>query len=114
MDMMINFASWVSSKLGINVNLIVIGLEISYLCWITKRGYEYIGKKSVENGGGSLDEKSKQIHEKQNNSEELSKSENFTLANQKATNFTYALLQGGIYIGYLVSISGIITLFANN
>jgi hypothetical protein len=113
MDQLINFASWVSLKLGINVNLIVIGLEISYLSWITKRGYEYIGQKSIENGGGSLDEKSTKIHDKLENNEKLTKTEQFNLGNWHAKNFAYALLQGGIYLGYIVSFIGLIVLLIN-
>ena len=109
MDLLIDFAFWTSSKLGINVALIVVGLLISYISWITKREQEYIDKKRLENNGESYDEKIKSILLKQENNEELTKEDHYYLRNTA----TFKFLQFGIYLGYSISVIGVIVFLIN-
>jgi uncharacterized membrane protein (Fun14 family) len=109
MDQLINFASWISLKLGLNVNLIVIGIFISYLSWITKRGQEYIDKKRLENNGERWEDTLNSIRSKQSNNEELTKEDRYYLRN--TTSFKF--LQLGIYLGYAVSFIGLFVLFVS-
>jgi uncharacterized membrane protein (Fun14 family) len=109
MDQVINFASWTSLKLGVNVNLIVIGIFISYLSWITKRGQEYIDKKRLENNGEKWEDRLNSIQVKQSNNEKLTKEDRYYLHN--TTSFKF--LQFGIYLGYAVSFIGFVVLLAS-
>lgn len=109
MDQVINFASWISLKLEVNVNLIVIGIFISYLSWITKRGQEYIDKKRLENNGETWVDKLNSIRSKQAKNEELTKEDRYYLRNTASFKF----LQFGIYLGYAVSFIGIAVLFVS-
>jgi hypothetical protein len=93
--------------------LIVVGLVVSYLCWVTKREYDYIEKKSVENGAEHLEEKQKRIQEKLKNNERITTMERFTLWNWYARKFMYAGLVYGIYGGFALSIIGFIMLLIN-
>ena len=90
--------------------LIVVGLGIAYLCWVTRRGYDYIGQKSIENGGESLEEKTKHTREKLQNNEKVIVIERFQLWNFQASRFVYSTLIYCTYSGLLLSIIGVILL----
>lgn len=62
--------------------LIVIGLIISYLSWITKKEAEYVDKTRIENGGTRIE----------------------------ANKLAYRLLSYGFYVGLAISIFGVIIL----
>lgn len=93
--------------------LVVIGLVIAFLCWVTKREYDYIEKKSVENGAESLQNKQKYIQVKLENNEKITKMERFHLWNWYARKFVYAVLVYGIYVGFGVSLIGLILFLIN-
>ncbi len=88
--------------------LIIIGLGIAYLCWITRRGYDYIGQKSIENGAESLEEKTKHTREQLQNNEEVTIMERFHLWNFYARRFVYSGLIYGTYGGLVLSLVGVI------
>ncbi len=90
--------------------LIIIGLGIAYLCWITRRGYDYIGQKSIENGAESLEEKTKHTREQLQNNEKVTVIERLHLWNFYASRFVYSSLIYGTYAGLILSIIGIILL----
>lgn len=109
MDLLIDFTFWTSSKLGINVALIVVGLLISYISWIVKREQEYMDIKRLENNGDTWNNKLNSIRLKQENNEELTKEDHYYLRNTIGFKF----LQFSIYLGYIISFAGIIVLFIN-
>ncbi|WP_310441542.1 hypothetical protein [Sulfurimonas sp.] len=92
--------------------LIVVGLGISYLCWVTKREYDYIEKKNHENSIGteSILEKKKRIQIKLQSNEKLTKMELFDWYSYK---FADGVLFYGIYGGFALSIIGFIMLLIN-
>lgn len=93
--------------------LVIVGLVVSYLCWVTKREYDYIEKKSVENGSEHLEEKQKYIQEKLKNNKKITITERFTLWNWYARKFVYTGLVYGVYGGFALSIIGFIMLLIN-
>jgi len=93
--------------------LIIVGLIVAHLCWITKREYEYIGKKNIDNGGESLEDKQKNIYGKLENDEKITKMERFYLWSWYANKFVYGGLTYGIYGGLAVSIIGLIMFLIN-
>lgn len=94
--------------------LIVAGIILSYLCWITKKEYEYIGNKSIENGGSSLDEKNINIQKKLKDNQKLTIIERVQYWNYHAKNIAYRLLGIGIYFGLALSFLGFILLIINS
>lgn len=91
-------------------DFIVVGLGMAYLCWVTRRGYDYIAQKSIENGAESLEEKTKHTRERLQNNQKVTVTERFQLWNFYARRFVYSGLIYGKYGGLLLSIIGIILL----
>lgn len=92
--------------------LVIVGLVVSYLCWITKREYDYIEKKNYENSIGieSILEKRERIQSKLQSNEKLTKMELFDWYSYK---FADGVLYYGIYGGFALSIIGFIMLLMN-
>lgn len=92
--------------------LVIVGLVVSYLCWITKREYAYIEKKNHENsiGAESILERRKRIQTKLQSNEKLTKIEWFDWYSYK---FANGVLHYGIYGGFALSIIGFIMLLIN-
>lgn len=82
--------------------LIVIGLGIAYLCWVTRRGAEYWEKKSP----GVMQRKA-EIKRKIEENEKLTRME---FLDFYVTRIVYGSLKYGMYGGLILSIIGIILL----
>lgn len=80
--------------------LITIGLVISYLCWVTKRGAEYLEERSE----GIVKRRNK-IRDKIENKEKLTI---FEISDFYVTKIVYGALQYGVYGGFIISITGVI------
>lgn len=87
--------------------LIVVGLVISYLCWVQKREIDYIEKKNHENAfpEESIIEKRKRIELKLQNNEKLSFFEGFNWYSYKVF---FAVLKFGFYGGFVLSFIGLV------
>ena len=90
--------------------LIIVGLGIAYLCWVTRRGYDYIEQKSIENGAESLEEKTKHTLQQLQNNKKVTGIERFHVWNFYASRFVYSALIYGTYGGLILSIFGILFL----
>ncbi|MDD2950167.1 MAG: hypothetical protein PHU29_05210 [Sulfuricurvum sp.] len=93
--------------------LIAVGLIVAFLCWVTKREYDYIEQKSIDNGAESLQDKKKNIQVKLESHEKITKIERFHLLNWYAHKFVYGVLVYGIYGGFTVSLIGLILFLIN-
>lgn len=87
-------------KKGNYMGLIIIGLVISYLCWVTKRGAEYVDERSE-----GIIKRRKKIEEKLKNKEKLTI---FEMSDFYTTKILYGGLKYGVYGGFVVSIIGVI------
>lgn len=87
--------------------LIVVGLGIAYLCWVQKKEIDYVEKKNHENsiGNESILDRRKRVGTKILNSEKLTTMEWLDWHLYKVV---YGALKCGIYIGFAVSILGVI------
>lgn len=89
------------------LTLIIVGLVISYFCWIQKREIEYIDKKNHENEIGieRIDDKGIKIQTKLLNNEKLTLIEWLHLYSHK---ITYSALKYGFYGGFVLSFIGFV------
>jgi hypothetical protein len=92
--------------------LIVVGLAISYLCWVQKGEIDYIERKNHENAIGteSIIGKRKNIEIKLLNNEKLTILEGLNWYSYK---IMFAILKFGFYGGFVLSLIGLI-LFVSN
>ena len=82
------------------MGLVVVGLIISYLCWVTKYGSQYWDKKSK-----GIVERRKRVQVKKEKQEKLT---TFEIIDFYVTKIVYGSLQLGIYLGFIISIAGIV------
>ncbi len=89
------------------LTLIIVGLVISYFCWVQKREIDYIEKKNYENAIGteSIIDKRVKIQTKLLNKEKLTLSEGL---NWYSYNIMYTALKCGFYGGFLLSFIGLV------
>lgn len=87
--------------------LIIVGLVISYLCWVQKKEIDYIEKKNHENAIGteSLINRRKRVEVKLLNNEKLTVSEWLFWYSYK---IMFAALKYGLYGGLALSLVGVI------
>lgn len=90
--------------------LIVVGLVISYLCWIQKKEIDYIEKKNHENkigtvGTESILDRRRRIQTKLQNNEKLSFLEGLNWYSEKVFFF---ILKFGFYGGFVLSFIGLV------
>jgi hypothetical protein len=88
------------------LTLIIVGLVISYFCWIQKREIDYSKKKNYDNtmGTGTLTDKRIEIQTKLLNHEKLTLSENLNWYSYK---IMYGALKCGFYGGFILSFIGL-------
>jgi hypothetical protein len=88
------------------LTLIIVGLVISYFCWIQKREIDYFEKKNYENAiaTDSLIDKRAKIQTKLLNHEKLTLSENLNWYSYK---IMYGALKCGFYGGFILSFIGL-------
>lgn len=87
------------------ITLIVVGLVFAYLCWITKKGSQYIESKSA-----GIVKRRQTIESKLLNNEKLTKYEWFDWYSAK---LGYGFLTICAYAGIVVSLIGIVLLLNN-
>lgn len=88
------------------LTLIIVGLVISYFCWIQKREIDYIDKKNHENtiGTNSMIDKRMIIQTKLLNHEKLTLLERLDWYLYK---IMYSALKFGFYGGFILSFIGL-------
>lgn len=94
------------------LTLVVVGLVISYLCWIQKKEIDYIEKKNHENAIGteSILDRRARIKTKLQNNEKLSFLEGLNWYSEKVFFFVLKL---GFYGGFIVISIGLILLLSS-
>ncbi len=89
------------------LTLIIVGLVISYFCWVQKCEIEYIERKNHENAIGteSIIDKRMKIQTKLLNNEKLTLSEGLNWYSYKVM---YTALKFGFYGGFILSFIGLV------
>jgi len=88
------------------LTLIIVGLVISYFCWVQKREIDYFEKKNYESitNTDSLIDKRIKIKTKLLNNEKLTLSEGLNWYTYK---IMYTALKCGFYGGFILSFIGL-------
>lgn len=93
------------------LTLIIVGLLISYFCWVQKREIDYIERNNYQNTmstEGLIDKRIK-IQTKILNNEKLTRSEKL---NWYAYKVMYAAIKCGFYGGFILSFIGLVLLIS--
>lgn len=94
------------------LTLIVVGLVISYLCWVQKWEIDYIEQKNHENAfpEESIIDKRKKIEKKLQDNEKLTMLESFNWYSYK---IMFSIFKFGFYAGFILSFIGLIVFISS-